>query len=144
MINETQPNFEDIPANPSRKDFGYFPADKNLSPLVTIITPYYNTGEVFYETARCIFTQSFQQWEWIIVNDGSDAPSAKLILSEFRDRDTRIRVINHSENRGLSAARNTGFTNANCEYVLLVDSDDLLEPTAVEKWYWHLITHPQY
>lgn len=144
MINETQPNFEDIPANPSRKDFGYLPADKNLSPLVTIITPYYNTGEVFYETARCIFTQSFQQWEWIIVNDGSDVPSAKLILSEFRDRDPRIRVINHSENRGLSAARNTGFANANCEYVLLIDSDDLLEPTAVEKWYWYLITHPQY
>ena len=144
MINKLRPDFEHTPAHLLRKDFVYLPADKSLSPLISIVTPYYNTGEIFHETARCVLGQSFQQWEWIIVDDGSDDPAAQLTLSEYRDRDPRIRVINHADNRGLSAARNTGFRHAKCDFVLVVDSDDLLAPTAAEKWYWHLMTHPQY
>ena len=144
MINELHPDFEHTPAHLLGKDFAYLLADKSLSPLISIVTPYYNTGEIFHETARCVLGQSFQQWEWIIVDDGSDDPTTQLTLSEYRDRDPRIRVINHADNRGLSAARNTGFRHANCDFVLVVDSDDLLVPTAAEKWYWHLMTHPQY
>jgi glycosyltransferase involved in cell wall biosynthesis len=53
-------------------------------------------------------------------------------------------VIDHPENRGLSAARNTGLSHARSENILFLDSDDLLEPTAAEKWWWYLETHPQY
>ena len=66
------------------------------------------------------------------------------MLDAFRRSDPRIHIIDHTENRGLSAARNTGWRAARSEAIVLLDSDDLLEPTAVEKWFWHLATFPEY
>jgi glycosyltransferase involved in cell wall biosynthesis/GT2 family glycosyltransferase len=144
MINPQNPDFTVNPAHPMRKNFEPHLIAWNDSPVLTIVTPFYNTGSVFYETAQSIFNQSLQQWEWLIINDGSTDATAIQILDGYRIRDPRIRVIDHPDNRGLSAARNTGFSHAKCEYVLLLDSDDLLEPTAAEKWWWFLKTHPQY
>ncbi|MFZ0534395.1 MAG: glycosyltransferase [Anaerolineales bacterium] len=144
MINPHNPDFTLNPAHPSRKIFDNHLISWNDSPVLTIVTPFYNTGDVFHETARSIFNQSLQQWEWLIINDGSTDPPAIEILADYRNRDPRIRVIDHPENRGLSAARNTGFSHSRCEFVLLLDSDDLLESTAAEKWWWFLETHLQY
>ena len=88
--------------------------------------------------------QSFQAWEWLIINDGSTDPAALEVLNSYRGSDPRIGIIDHPENRGLSAARNTGFRAARTAYVVQLDSDDLLEPTAVEKWYWFLQSYPEY
>lgn len=142
MINPQNPDFTNTPAGP-RRNPGSYRLAAGGSPVISIVTPFYNTGPVFEETARTIFGQSFQQFEWLIVNDGSTDPDALRLLDEYRRRDPRIRVIDHPENRGLSAARNSGVAQASCEYVLLLDSDDLLEPTAAEKWWWYLLTHPQ-
>jgi glycosyltransferase involved in cell wall biosynthesis len=144
MINLTNPDFSNHPAHPSRKDLKQLLISWNDAPVLTIVTPFYNTGVVFYETAHSILNQSMQQWEWLIINDGSTDQPALQILEEYRNRDPRIQVIDHPENRGLSAARNTGFSHARCEFVLLLDSDDLLEPTAAEKLWWFLETHPVY
>ena len=144
MINPQAPDFEITPVHPQRRHFGYALADKNTPPVVTILTPFYNTGEVFHQTAQSILQQSLQQFEWLIINDGSDDPLSLRILENYRQSDPRIRVIDHPQNCGLSAARNTGFAAARCEYVALLDSDDLLEPTAVEKWWWFLQTHPHF
>jgi len=144
MINPHNPDFILNPAHLLRENFAQHLITWKDSPVLTIVTPFYNSGPVFHETAQSIFNQSLQQWEWLIINDGStDQPSIQ-ILDEFRNRDVRIRVIDHSENRGLSVARNTGFSHARSEFVLLLDSDDLLEPTAAEKWWWFLETHPLY
>ncbi len=144
MVNPSDPDFTLNPASKSRANIEAHLIDWNDDPVLTIVTPFYNTGLIFQETARCILDQSLQQWEWLIINDGSTDQQALELLAEFRQKDQRIRVIDHAENRGLSAARNTGFAQARCEYVLLIDSDDLLEPTAAEKWWWFLETHPQY
>jgi glycosyltransferase involved in cell wall biosynthesis len=144
MINPQNPDFTLNPARPLSGNFDHRLINGKDFPVLTIITPFYNTGPVFHETAQSIFNQSLQQWEWLIINDGSTHLPALEILAEYRNRDARIRVIDHSENRGLSVARNTGFSHARCEFVLLLDSDDLLEPTAAEKWWWFLETHPQY
>src|SRR5262249_3138606 len=77
------------------------------------------------------------------INDCSTDPESLAILSGYRQRDPRVRVIDHEVNKGLSAARNTGFHAARTPYVIQLDSDDLLEPTAVEKWYWFLESHPK-
>jgi glycosyltransferase involved in cell wall biosynthesis len=143
-MNSTSPDFTNTPISPKRPGFDYSLANLSVLPSVTIITPFYDTGVIFHETARSVLQQSFQQWEWLIINDGSTDREALSILEVYRERDPRIRVIDHSANQGLSAARNTGFREARASYVVQLDSDDLLEPTAVEKWYWFLESYPEF
>lgn len=126
----------------SRPSRGPVPSETG-APLATITTAFYNPGEVFRDTARCVFGQSLQAWEWIIVNDGSTDPASLAILDEFRTIDPRVRVVDHPKNMGLSAARNTGFREARTPYVYQLDSDDLIEPTALEKCLWYMHTHPE-
>ncbi len=144
MSKQPVPDFEFTPAHPLRKSFGYQLKRGKDSPLVSIVTPFHDMGRVFLETAQSILGQSLQQWEWLIVNDGSNESQASQILAEYRNLDDRIRVIDQPESRGSSAAWNTGITHARCDYILLMDSIDLLEPAAAEKWLWFLETHPQY
>ncbi|OIQ53977.1 putative glycosyltransferase EpsE [Moorella thermoacetica] len=144
MINPSAPDYDNTPVSSKRPSFFYYPKDFLAAPYVTIITPFYNTGPIFHETAKSVLQQSFQQWEWLIINDGSNDPEAIQVLEHYRHCDPRIRVIDHDVNKGLSAARNTGFRLARTSYVVQLDSDDLLEPTAIEKWLWFLESHPEY
>jgi glycosyltransferase involved in cell wall biosynthesis len=144
MIDSAQPDYDNTPASPRRANRLYVPADPGSCPMITIVTPYFNTGVVFEDTARSVMRQSFQQWEWLIINDGSSDPASIAQLEPYRTHDPRIHVIDHDHNRGLSAARNTGFRQASTSYVALLDSDDMLEPTALEQWVWSLESHPEY
>jgi glycosyltransferase involved in cell wall biosynthesis/GT2 family glycosyltransferase len=141
MIDPNKPDYEDTPASLRRPAFSYAPASGEAAPLVTIVTPFYNEGPVFHETARSVFHQSFQQWEWIIVNDASTDATALEILDEYRRKDLRLRVIDQGVNQGPGAARNVAFRLAAGKYVVHLDSDNLLEPTAIEKWLWYLESH---
>lgn len=140
MFDFRRADFAFSPASPARPKYQYHLRKGQTKPVVSIITPFYNTGKIFEETARSVFAQSFQQWEWIIVDDGSTLKYSKKLLNEVR-KDQRVRII-RQDNRGPSAARNLGFKSAITDYVLPLDSDDLLEPTAIEKLLWFLITHP--
>ncbi|MEI7555885.1 glycosyltransferase [Candidatus Chlorohelix sp.] len=144
MIDPTNPNYANTPVSALRPVFDYIPSDKSAPPAVTILTAIYNTGAVFLETVRSVFSQSFQQWEWIIVNDGSTNLETLAMLEQVASTDPRIRLIHLESNKGPGAARNIGFREAATPYVALLDSDDLLEPTAIEKWYWFLESHPEY
>ncbi len=143
MIDPAAPDFDNTPVGTRRPHFAYAPADPCAPPQVTIITPFLDAGPVFLDTARSVLRQSFQQWEWLIVNDGSTDAGSLAILDEYRGADPRIRVIDHPVNRGLSAARNSAAGAARTPYIVQLDSDDLLEPTAVEKWWWCLESNPQ-
>ncbi len=147
MIDPDTPDFADTPVSPKRPRFAYAPqnvvhAAETHAPVVSVVTPYFNTGAVFRETARCVLGQSLQAFEWVIVNDGSTDKEALDVLAEFRDVDPRIRVIDHRVNHGLPAARNTGFRAARAELVFQLDADDLIEPTTLEKCAWYLHSHP--
>ncbi|MBI3245237.1 MAG: glycosyltransferase [Deltaproteobacteria bacterium] len=144
MIDPARPDYTNTPVSPQRPQFLYAPVESDAPPAVTIVTPFYNTGPVFRETACSVLQQSFQQWEWLIVNDGSTDPDALALLEPYRHSDPRIRVIDHTVNKGLSTARNTGFAAARTPYVGQLDSDDLLEPTTVEKWLWLLESYPEF
>jgi glycosyltransferase involved in cell wall biosynthesis len=144
MIDPGNPDFDDTPASDGRATFDYAPVDPGASPQVTIITPFHNTGAVFHDTARSVRRQSFQQWEWLIVNDASTDPEALAVLDDYRHQQPRIRVIDHETNLGPGAARNSGFRAARGRYVVQLDSDNLLEPTAIEKWFWFLESYPEY
>lgn len=138
------PDFANTPVAPRRPHFDYLPREHGAPPAVTVVTPFYNTDEVFLETAQCVASQSLQQWEWLIINDGSDRPESLQILDTYRERDRRIRVIDMGKNRGLPAARNVGLREARAHSVFFLDSDDLLEPTALEKTAWCLESYPEF
>lgn len=141
MINIENPDFANLPSLDARPQFPYRLAEAVLEPVVSVITPYYNTDDVFPETARSLFNQSFQEWEWVIVNDGSTDPSALARLAAVEQSDARIKVINQP-NSGPSTARNTAFRNSKGRFICLLDSDDLLEPTFIEKCIWFLESQP--
>ena len=71
MLDPRNPNYSNTPVSPQRPHYDYYLEDPTTRPVVSIVTPFYNTGPVFRETAQSIMQQSLQQFEWIIVNDGS-------------------------------------------------------------------------
>ena len=102
-------------------------------PKISIIIPVYNGQEYLSDTLNCILSQSFSQFELIVVDDGS-LDGTPTILADFAQRDSRIRVITIS-NSGVSVARNTGLDAARGRYIYMSDSDDLLHPQALEFMY---------
>jgi glycosyltransferase involved in cell wall biosynthesis/GT2 family glycosyltransferase len=145
VIDPLSPDFARTPAALERTSFSYEPAQVDAVPAVTIVTPFFDTApSVFADAVRSIERQSLQQWEWIIVDDGSTRDDARGALAPLEGADPRIRVIRHDSNRGVSAARNTAIREARAPFVLLFDSDDMMEPTTAEKWLWFLTSHAEY
>ena len=142
MIDPRSPDFANTPASDRRPRFEYAPRVAPETPAVSFVTPFFNAGGLFRDTAKCVLGQSLQEWEWIIVDDRSTDPTSLAVLAEMRALDPRIRVVDHETNRGPGAARNTAFSLARSRYVLMLDSDDLLEPTAAEVWLWYLESYP--
>ena len=68
-----------------------FEIDKNQKPIISIITPYYNSQKYIEETANSILNQTFPYWEWVIVDDGSPDKEAQEKLKEIEKMDSRIR-----------------------------------------------------
>lgn len=96
----------------------------------SIIIPVYNVEDYLAECLESVLAQTVHDWEAICVNDGSTDRSGE-ILERYASKDSRIKVVTQ-DNGGLSAARNTGLSQVKGEYVLFLDSDDWLEPNALE------------
>jgi Glycosyltransferase len=112
------------------------------SPLLSVITPFYNAGKFFRETANCVLNQTFPYFEWIIVDDGSTSQDDVNLLKQVASTDSRI-VLLHKSNGGPSAARNMGIKQSKSDIIVPLDADDLIEPTFLECVYWSLFTHPE-
>lgn len=98
-------------------------------PKVSVVIPAYNAMTYLPETVDSVLKQTFDDFEIVIVNDGS----SDLIQDWVnRQTDSRIRLISQ-ENQGLSGARNTGIMNAEGKYIALLDADDLWEASKLEK-----------
>ncbi len=103
-------------------------------PEVSIIVPVYKTEKFLPACIDSIIRQTFRNWELIAVNDCSPDGSGK-ILAAYEKNDDRIRVVDHSENRGLSQTRFTGLAHASGRYVVFVDSDDWIPRGAIRTLY---------
>lgn len=101
------------------------------SPLVSIIIPCYNYGNLLAITLHSLLNQSYSNWECIVVDDGSK-DNTSAVVSEMALKDNRYRYI-YQENRGQAAARNKGLLNARGKYVQFLDADDFLENYKLEK-----------
>jgi len=99
-------------------------------PKISIVVPVYGVEKYIDQFLDSIRKQTFQNFEAVFVDDGSK-DNCPLILDSFAKEDSRYKVI-HQENGGISRARNTGLEHCCGEYVYIVDSDDWLEPTALE------------
>jgi teichuronic acid biosynthesis glycosyltransferase TuaG len=92
--------------------------------LVSIITPSYNSSKFIVECVNSVISQTFQNWEMIIVDDCSN-DNSREIISDFSEKDKRIRFIFLEENIGAAAARNIAMKKAKGRYIAFLDSDDL-------------------
>lgn len=99
-------------------------------PFFSVVIPLYNKENFIERTMQSILNQTFQNFEIIVVNDGSTDGSL-LVLSKINS--DKIKIIQHSKNKGLSAARNTGIQNANTDYIAFLDADDLWKSSYLEK-----------
>ena len=100
-------------------------------PAVSIIMPCYNTERYIKKTMDSIFAQTFDDFELIMVDDGSSDSTPKILDGYAKDHPGKIRVF-HKENGGQSTARNLALDNAKGEYVLFWDSDDYAETDYLE------------
>jgi len=108
-------------------------------PLISIIIPIYNVEKYLETCIDSVLTQTFTDFECILVNDGSPDNSPK-ICDEYAKKDERIKVI-HKENGGLSSARNAGLDVALGEWIGFVDSDDWVDPEMFNVLYQNAIKH---
>lgn len=99
--------------------------------MVSIIIPAYNVEKYLRECLDSALGQTFSDIEVIVVDDGS-TDSTPEIIREYAARDARVKCVSQP-NGGLSAARNSGLDVASGEWVVFLDSDDILSPTAVSK-----------
>ncbi len=112
------------------------------SPQVSVIMPVYNGENYLAEAIESILTQTFTDFELLIIDDASQDRSLEII-QEYERRDARVRSIRLDRNKGVSAARNRGFDAAGGEYIAFMDSDDVSLPTRLEKQLQLLQENPE-
>lgn len=101
-------------------------------PFFTVVMPAYGVERYLNKAVESIQKQTFQDWELIIVEDGSPDRTGQ-VAEELKKRDGRIRVVHHENNRGLSEARNTGIDAAKGEYIWFMDPDDHVDADLLEQ-----------
>jgi O-antigen biosynthesis protein len=99
-------------------------------PRVSVVIPCFNQGNFVDEAIQSVLAQSFQDFEIIVVNDGSTERRTHTLLTQTTWQKTRIL---HTENQGLAAARNNGIRVAQGSYILPLDADDRISPTYIEQ-----------
>lgn len=111
---------------------------KTVNPSISIIVPVYKVEKYLERCLDSIISQTFTDWECILIDDGSPDNSGK-ICDEYAKKDERFIVI-HQENAGVSAARNVGLDVAKGDYISFVDSDDWVESIFLEVQYNDIVS----
>lgn len=104
---------------------------------VSVIIPAYNKEESILETLDSVFSQTFKNYEVLVIDDGSTDRTKDVVMSYSKDI-----VYKYQENQGQGAARNTGIEAAKGNYIVFLDADDYWMPTFLETCYNFLESHP--
>lgn len=110
-----------------------------MTPLLSIIVPVYNTEKYLENCIQSILHQTFQDWELILIDDGSTDRSG-VICDQYAANDCRIHIT-HKKNQGLSSARNKGIELSQGQYITFIDSDDDITP---ETYYDNILLFQEY
>jgi glycosyltransferase involved in cell wall biosynthesis len=111
-----------------------------MFPKVTVFMAAYNAANYITESVQSVLNQTFEDFELLIVNDGSTDETVAMI-NQFQD--TRIRLIHNDRNRGLVYTRNVLLTEARGEYIAILDSDDIAVSNRLALQYEHFQKHPE-
>lgn len=107
-------------------------------PAISVIIPTYNAANFLREAIDSVLAQTFQDFELIVVDDGSQ-DDTELVAQEYGDRLTYIR----QDNRGPGAAKNTGIKNSRAPLIATLDADDKWLPLKLERQYEYMSKHPE-
>ena len=99
-------------------------------PLVSVITPLYNTEQYISYAIRSVLRQTYQNFEHIIIDDAS-TDNSKEIVRTFKD--SRIKLVEHDKNKGIIETRNEALYLSEGKYIITLDSDDICHPNRIEK-----------
>lgn len=112
------------------------------TPAVSILVPVYKVAPFIETCVRSLFEQTFQDIEYVFVDDCSPDDSMEIlnrVLSEYPERQHQVKILRNEENQGIAQVRNRLMETASGEYLYFVDSDDWIERNAVEVL-WHTAT----
>ncbi|MBS1656315.1 MAG: glycosyltransferase family 2 protein, partial [Bacteroidetes bacterium] len=109
-----------------------------IAGLVSVVIPAYNAAAFIADTLKSIQSQAYPQWEIIVVNDGSTDNTSDIIR---KSGISSLQLIDQP-NAGVSMARNKGLDNANGEFIVFLDADDLMEPGFLSERIDFLKQHP--
>lgn len=102
--------------------------------MISIVTSAFNASATISRAIESVQSQSFKDWEMIVINDCSTDNTAEIIES-YAINDSRIRLVNHEVNKGAGLARRTGIANIRGEWMTFLDSDDYLKEDCLEILY---------
>lgn len=102
-----------------------------MQPLVSIITPTFNSEKYISETINSVQNQTYENWEMIVVDDGS-LDDTRKIVTDIANQDSRIQFYPQPQNVGPAKARNIGIDNAKGKYMTFLDADDIWFPYFIE------------
>ncbi len=137
------PGVQEFVARIAGQKIRFFQAPATQAPVVSIISSCFQEYQYIETTYRSIINQTLQNFEWIIVDDGSSHPETKALLSSLPQRTAKIRVISQTAHRGVAASYNTAIAQAKGKHLCFVNFGDILDPTYLEKCVLFLETHPQ-
>jgi glycosyltransferase involved in cell wall biosynthesis len=115
-------------------------------PVVTAIVIFFNAGETFFRAAiESILAQTYDNWELLLVDDGSTDISTEIAREYVHRYPGKLRYLEHEghQNRGISATRNLGIEHASGEYIAFLDADDLWLPEKLARQVAILESHPE-
>lgn len=111
-----------------------------MSPVISVVMSVYNGGPWLREAIESILTQRYEDFEFIVINDGSTDDSAATIAA-YPDR--RLRMVDHRTQAGLAARLNEGFAAATGRYIARMDADDISLPDRLARQIEFMQAHPQ-
>jgi glycosyltransferase involved in cell wall biosynthesis len=116
----------------------------SIKPLVSVIIIFYNAERFFDEAIESVFAQTYDNWELLLVDDGSTDKSRSIALRYAEKHPDKVHYLEHAgrQNRGMSASRNLGIAHAKGEYIAFLDADDIWLPQKLERQLVHLSSHP--
>ena len=116
-------------------------ANKTSTPLVSVVTPVFNAFPFLREALDSILDQTFRDFEFVIIDDGSTDRSRE-ILESYAAKDSRIRLVSRP-NKGIGPTRNEGWRMARSPLIAIMDADDIAVPTRLEKQLAYMQAHPE-